>query len=98
MPGAQIAIVDIAPFLHGDAQAHRHSRRSSVPLVSRLIVEVGFGSATCRRQFPRTNVCFSPLFTPKRQDRYREEFRMPLGVRKSPKNEPAVCGLRLMGI
>jgi hypothetical protein len=28
----------------------------------------------------------------------REEFRTPLGVRKSPRNEPAVCGVRLMGI
>src|ERR1017187_7821282 len=27
----------------------------------------------------------------------REEFRTPLGVRKSPKNEPAVCGLSLWG-
>ena len=42
--------------------------------------------------------CFSPLLTPKRSGRFREEFRTPLGVRKSPKNEPAVCGLRLMGI
>ena len=29
---------------------------------------------------------------------FREEFRAPLGVRKSPRNEPAVCGLRLMEI
>ena len=28
----------------------------------------------------------------------REEFRTPLGVRKSARNEPAVCGPRLMGI
>ena len=28
----------------------------------------------------------------------REEFRMPLGVRKSPKHEPAVTGQRPMGI
>jgi hypothetical protein len=38
------------------------------------------------------------LGTPERLFRFREEFRTPLGVRKSPKNEPAVCGLRLMGI
>jgi hypothetical protein len=29
---------------------------------------------------------------------YREEFRTPLGVRKSARNEPAVCGPRFMGI
>src|ERR1700682_3637646 len=46
-------------------------------------------AATCRRQFPRTNVCLSPLDTPKRPFRFREGFRTPLGVRKSPKNEPA---------
>ena len=28
---------------------------------------------------------------------FREEFRMPFGVRKSPKNEPAVCRPGLMG-
>jgi hypothetical protein len=28
---------------------------------------------------------------------FREEFRTPLGVRKSPRNEPAVCGPRLWG-
>jgi hypothetical protein len=34
----------------------------------------------------------------KQPDRNREEFRTPLGVRKSARNEPAVCGPRLMGI
>jgi len=30
--------------------------------------------------------------------RSREEFQTPLGVGKSPRNEPAVCRARLMGI
>lgn len=37
-------------------------------------------------------------FDPNQPFRTREEFRMPLGVRKSARNEPAVCGPRLMGI
>jgi hypothetical protein len=34
----------------------------------------------------------------KRTGRFREEFRTPLGVRKSPKNEPAVSSRVFMGI
>jgi hypothetical protein len=33
-----------------------------------------------------------------RHVRFREEFRTPLGVRKSPKNEPAVSSRVFMGI
>jgi putative transposase len=33
----------------------------------------------------------------KRTSRFRAEFRAPLGVRKSPRNEPAVQMLRLWG-
>jgi hypothetical protein len=38
------------------------------------------------------------IFIRERTFRFREEFRTPLGVRKSARNEPAVCGPRLMGI
>jgi hypothetical protein len=44
--------------------------------VSRLCIEIANG-------------CLSPLGFPKLPVRIREEFRTPLGVRKSPRNEPA---------
>jgi hypothetical protein len=37
---------------------------------------------------PCTNVCLLPLRTPERLFRFREEFRTPLGVRKSPGTNP----------
>jgi hypothetical protein len=36
-----------------------------------------------------TNGRYSALLTPELPFRFREEFRTPVGVRKSPKNEPA---------
>jgi hypothetical protein len=39
-------------------------------------------------------VCLLPSATPKLSFRTREEFRTPLGVRKSPRNEPAMSCLR----
>lgn len=44
------------------------------------------------------SVRYSRSIVPKQPFRFREEFRTPLGVRKSARNEPAVCGPRLMGI
>ena len=46
-------------------------------------------SLDCRRGLRRR--------APERPDCYREEFRAPRGVRKSPRNEPAVCGAGLWG-
>lgn len=60
-------------------------------------MEVRFGSASCRSVW-RVECQIFVLLTQKRTGRCREEFRTPLGVRKSPKNEPAVNSLMLMGI
>jgi hypothetical protein len=43
-------------------------------------------------------VCLSQLHYQKQPFRFREEFRAPLGVRKSPRNEPAGHKGRSMGI
>ena len=69
----------------------------------RLSVEHRFGCnasdrSTAADHTPMAKVCLTPLRTSKRLFRFREEFRTPLGVRKSPRNEPAVCGPKLMGI
>src|ERR1700733_3972894 len=37
-----------------------------------------------------TDVCFLSPLSRERTLRFREEFRTPIGVRKSPRNEPAV--------
>jgi len=56
------------------------------------------GHSTPRRQVPDVGVRFSGLGTHEETVRSREEFRMPFGVRKSPRNEPAVCKAGVMGI
>jgi hypothetical protein len=47
------------------------------------------GHSTPRRQVPNVGVRFSGLGTHGETVGFREEFRTPVGVRKSPRNEPA---------
>ena len=57
---------------------------SQLPATDKLVL-ASKAAGTQRWQHVR----ISPRSTPKRTGRYREGFRTPLGVRKSPKNEPA---------
>ena len=59
--------------------------------------ELGSDSRFVSRQL-LPNVRLTRSGSTKLPFRYREEFRTPLGVRKSARTEPAVCGPRLMGI